>query len=653
LRELHGEQTSRKRSTERSPIPFGAVPELAFVMSPGQNWFFSEFVETLRYELELQGVPSKVHTDGFPEPRPELVYVLVPPHEYVALEGEQALPDDAVLKRTIFICAEQPNTVHLDRNIELSRRAGAVFDINARSVAHFRQAGIPARHLKPGYSKLLDRFDPEAERDIEVLFLGAHTRRRTKVLNGWARVLARHNCYLLLSDNSRPNVEASTSFLAEGKWDLLTRAKVLLNIHRGDEPYFEWLRVLDGIHAGAVVVTEHSGGIAPLVAGEHLLAASAESLPYVVEAALRDEARLQRLRTQAYERIRTWMPVALSVSVLRAAAVEIVGRPIPAAASLGRPGRIRLPDPFTPAPPEGDEDASAIRRGLKDARLDLIELRRQIARLEQIVRSDGHAAPRTAVVHESPAWSSLGEPRVTVVTALYNHADLIRGTLDSVARSRLHEFELVVVDDGSTDDSRDTVTDWMRAHPGVAARLVAHEVNRGLGAARNTAVDFARATYCMILDADNEVYPRCLEILVWTLDSIPDAAFAYPMLEVFGMTEAFVATDADYLLSPLGWEPRRLRLGNYIDALSMIRTERIRELGGFRTDRRLYGWEDYDLWCRVAERGWHGQLVPQILGRYRASPGSMVSTTNLSKSTAMSAVIEQAPRLMAGLVPPQ
>jgi len=630
------------------------VPELAFVISPGQNWFFREFVSTLRYELEQQGVPSTLHADGFPEPHPERVYVLVPPHEYVALEGDQALPDDAVLRRTIFICAEQPNTVHLDRNIELSRRAGAVFDINARSIAYFRRAGIPARHLRPGYSKLLDRFDPGAKRDIDVLFLGAHTRRRTKYLNGCARVLARHRCYLLLSDNSRPNPGASTTFLAEGKWDLLTRAKVVLNLHQGEEPYFEWLRVLDAIHAGAVVVTEHSSGMAPLVPGEHLFAASPDSLPFVVDAAVRDEKRLERLRTQAYERVRSWLPLALSVSVLRAAAIEIVGRPVPPDACLGRreTGKTRLPDRWTPAPPDGDVDARAIRRGLKDTRLDLIELRRQIARLEQIVRSVDDVALGSQLAYESPAWSDLRSPQVTVVTALYNHSELIRQTLDSVARSRLREFELVVVDDGSTDDSCDTATEWMRAHPRVAARLVRHGVNRGLGAARNTAVDSARADYCLVLDADNEIYPSCLDVLVWALDSIPEAAFAYPILEVFGMTEAFVATDADYLLSVFGWAPERLRLGNYIDALAMIRTERLRELGGFSTDRRLYGWEDYDLWCRMAERGWRGQQVPQILGRYRASATSMVSTTNLSKTTGFAAVIEHAPHLMAGILPP-
>src|SRR6185437_14094961 len=99
-------------------------------------------VSAVRHELDAQGIRSSLH-ESFPEPHPDRVFVLVPPHEYVALEGPAALPSDPILARTIFICAEQPETVHFDDNLKLAPRAGAVFDINPRSVALFKGAGIP------------------------------------------------------------------------------------------------------------------------------------------------------------------------------------------------------------------------------------------------------------------------------------------------------------------------------------------------------------------------------------------------------------------------------------------------------------------------------------------------------------------------------
>jgi hypothetical protein len=127
--------------------------------------------------------------------------------------------------------------------------------------------------------------------------------------------------------------------------------------------------------------------------------------------------------------------------------------------------------------------------------------------------------------------------------------------------------------------------------------------------------------------------------------------FAYPILETFGAVDEFVAGGGTPLVSQFGWEPLRLRSCNYIDALALIRTEKLRELGGYTTDLRCHGWEDYDLWCTVAERGWRGLQVPQILARYRTSPTSMLSFTNSSRTTAALTIIERHPRLMGSQGP--
>ena len=107
------------------------------------------------------------------------------------------------------------------------------------------------------------------------------------------------------------------------------------------------------------------------------------------------------------------------------------------------------------------------------------------------------------------------------------------GALDSLLRSRMTSWEVIVVDDGSGDGSGDVVERWMAEHPDVAGLLLRHTVNRGLPSARNTATDWARGEYCFILDADNEVYPNCLERLVHALDIDTQASFSYGVLERF------------------------------------------------------------------------------------------------------------------------
>jgi hypothetical protein len=161
---------------------------------------------------------------------------------------------------------------------------------------------------------------------------------------------------------------------------------------------------------------------------------------------------------------------------------------------------------------------------------------------------------------------------------------------------------------------------WMQAHPGIAARLVEVSADASVGRARNAALTVARAPLCLPLDTGQEVYPRCLGVLAEALDSDPDAAFAYPILEVTGAPSrvADAGGDGDYLLSFLGWDAQRLRRGNYIHAPALIRADVLRAVGGFAQDDRLRGSEDYDLWCRIADRGGRGRLVPQVLARRAA-----------------------------------
>jgi hypothetical protein len=597
------------------------MPEVAFVMSEDQQYPLRELAGTLGYELELQSVPSALHLGGFPAPGIGVVYVLVDPKGYVAREGPEALPPDGILRRTIFLCTGPPPSAADAVHIALLQRGGAVFVLDQRSVAAMHRLGIPARLLRPGYSKSLDRFDAAAARPIDVMFLGRHSLRRTMYLGRAARVLSRHNCLLQVSEDV-PSRGDTSSFLGAGRWPLLAQTKVLINLHRDDGSRFDWRGAVDAIHAGAVVVSEHSSGFAPLIPGEHLVVAGADALPYVVEHLLEDEDRLARLRSQAYQRLRDWIPYALSVAVLRAAVVELVGEPVHSGTALGK---LRT----KPAVAEASVPGAA----------------------EERIDGTGRPTLKSVHVHvarESRAWTSRRAPLVTAVMAARGRHEEVVATLNSLARSRMRDFELVVVVSEKSESAAEVLESWISDHPRIPARLVVSDPS-GLGAARNIGIDFARGSFILVLDPGQELYPRCLEVLTGTLDAMPGMAFVYPMQEVTGAPDDFVEAGGDYLLSYLGWDPRRLRAGNVVHAPALIRTDLLRVLGGFTTDPRLEGFEDYDLWCRIADRGWRGQLAPQELARRTESGSSpALSTIHPSPGDATTALMARAPKLMGG-----
>ncbi len=114
------------------------------------------------------------------------------------------------------------------------------------------------------------------------------------------------------------------------------------------------------------------------------------------------------------------------------------------------------------------------------------------------------------------------QPLFSVVIPSYNHADFVGDALESVLNQTFEEFEVIIVDDGSTDDTRSVIAgyDDPRIH-------YVHQPNKGLPAARNTGIRHARAPWIALLDADDIWHSSKLEEVAWHIDHYPD-------IEVFG-----------------------------------------------------------------------------------------------------------------------
>ncbi len=220
-------------------------------------------------------------------------------------------------------------------------------------------------------------------------------------------------------------------------------------------------------------------------------------------------------------------------------------------------------------------------------------------------------------------------PAVSVLITLYNYSAYITGCLDSVRASKAENlpggFEVLVVDDGSTDDSVQVVEQYLKAHD-LPICLVKKGRNSGLSDSRNVGLQLVRAPLVFILDADNSIRPECLSAHYAAM-ATSDYALAYSHINRFSH-----ATGRSLgLMSDREWDVRRLVCGSCIDAMAMIRKEAVLRVGGYSTEYRTVlpqGWEDYDLWLKLAQAGERGKMIPQVLSDYRVHEQSMVHGTN-------------------------
>lgn len=215
--------------------------------------------------------------------------------------------------------------------------------------------------------------------------------------------------------------------------------------------------------------------------------------------------------------------------------------------------------------------------------------------------------------------------RVAVVVPLYNYEGYIAETLDSVAKQTMRDVTLVVVNDCSTDNSLKAAAEWMHRNrdTDIGMVLLNHDENAGVSIARNTGIAMvAEAEFCFMLDADNLLYPRCIEKLVAALDARPDAAVAYSLIEVFGGERDLLGAGV--------FVKEGLKHGNFIDVMALYRRQTLLDLNGFEKIR--YGWEDYDLWLRMIARGRIALHLPEITSRYRHHRASMIRTQQPPKN---------------------
>jgi glycosyltransferase involved in cell wall biosynthesis len=210
-------------------------------------------------------------------------------------------------------------------------------------------------------------------------------------------------------------------------------------------------------------------------------------------------------------------------------------------------------------------------------------------------------------------------PAVSIVIAAYNVAPYIGETLVSVARQGYRDYETIVVNDGSTDETEQAVRPFR-------SRLVyVAQDHGGLGAARNHGLRLATGRYITLLDADDVLMPNYLEKMVSRLDTDPQIDLLYPNAILFGSPrwEGKLFQDLYPSCEPVSFE-RLLTRECTIFVSATFRRMLLDRVGVFDESLRE-GCEDFDLWLRMARHGARFAFTIEPLVRYRQRPGSLSS----------------------------
>ncbi len=231
-------------------------------------------------------------------------------------------------------------------------------------------------------------------------------------------------------------------------------------------------------------------------------------------------------------------------------------------------------------------------------------------------------------------------PKVSVVITAYNSARFICDALQSVADQTYRDYEIIVVDDGSDDD-----TGALVESSNIGCTYI-YQKNRGAAAARNVGLKAARGEYINFLDADDLLLPEKLSMQVAYLEAHPEVDIIY------GDTEYFYEDGTER-------SPRRFSLGlrtppyplsgNMLEVLvinsvfavhaALVRRSRLLEVGGF--DERLLSAEDHDLWLRMATYCQFHYNDDEIVARYRIHGKNKIFTQPNTRLNSLNQIWER------------
>lgn len=198
-------------------------------------------------------------------------------------------------------------------------------------------------------------------------------------------------------------------------------------------------------------------------------------------------------------------------------------------------------------------------------------------------------------------------PLISVLMGVYNCADTVEEAIGSIIGQTVTNWELIVCDDGSSDNTFAVVQELARREPRIV--LIQNERNMGLAPTLNNCLRIARGTYTARMDGDDICASDRFEKELAVLEEDPECAVV--SCEMISFDRDGIYGISHYMEKP---EKRDLiKRSPFCHAGCMMRREILLKLGGYSEAEAVRRMEDYDLWFRLYQAGYYGRNIPEAL----------------------------------------
>jgi glycosyltransferase involved in cell wall biosynthesis len=200
-------------------------------------------------------------------------------------------------------------------------------------------------------------------------------------------------------------------------------------------------------------------------------------------------------------------------------------------------------------------------------------------------------------------------PLISVVIPCYNDGIYLPETIGHLKQQSFQDFEIILVNDGSTDQNTLNILDEL-AHQGIT---VLHKENGRMSSARNYGVNHAHGKFIAALDADDYFHPGFFEKAIAILNSNQQIAVVTSYIQLFG--------DFRKVSKPRGGNEYNFLFSNQCPACAMVRKDCWINVGGY-DEKMIYGYEDWEFYIRITQKGWIVHVIPEKLLFYRQTKKS-------------------------------